>query len=331
MSDVREDNERQAPPFCVQIELTEGCNLRCSFCGLNGIRGKDNDFKFMTQDTARTLCRRMRETGDWRPRIEFAMHGEPTAHPELVEMIQLFREELPRECHMMMTSNGYGLIKTPTETIDALLHSLNVLALDWYENVKLVPKILATYRGRHKPKRYPADADANPHRRRKPDEHDLVIVQDIQKAEKGTHASINNHCGSGAPKNDHGQGRRCAKPFREMSVRYDGNVAICCNDWRGEYRIGNVVRMPLEQLWNGPAMRAARRKLYHGERDFGPCEGCDALSYRPGLLPDQRGKGTLPRPTELDGRVIASALGRGPLTLPVLRPWELADVVERVE
>ena len=29
---------KQQPPFCIQIELTEGCNLACSFCGIAGIR-----------------------------------------------------------------------------------------------------------------------------------------------------------------------------------------------------------------------------------------------------------------------------------------------------
>ena len=32
---------KQQPPFCIQIELTEGCNLACSFCGIAGIR--DNE------------------------------------------------------------------------------------------------------------------------------------------------------------------------------------------------------------------------------------------------------------------------------------------------
>ena len=50
----------QEPPFCIQFELTEGCNLACSFCGIQGIRdngahgpsnttGKNSKpYKFMT-------------------------------------------------------------------------------------------------------------------------------------------------------------------------------------------------------------------------------------------------------------------------------------------
>jgi MoaA/NifB/PqqE/SkfB family radical SAM enzyme len=305
----------------MQIEFVEGCNLRCSFCGLNGIRGKANDYKFMTPALAETICDRIKEAG-WHPRIEFAMHGEPSANPQFIELLRLFRRQLPSRIHLMMTSNGLGFVKDPTLTIDQALECLNVLALDWYQGIRLVPSILERYHGIHQVLHYPKLKVANPHRRRGPDCHHLVVVQDIEQATKGTHATLNNHAGCGAPLNSSAQGKRCAKPFRELSIRWDGKVAICCNDWRGLYQCGDVVNESLDALWQGPAFVAARRKLYHGLRDFGPCQGCDALSYRPGLLPDQRGKGTLPRPTQADNLAIRVALGRQPMALPVLRPWE---------
>ena len=70
-------------------------------------------------------------------------------------------------------------------------------------------------------------------------------------------------------------------------------------------------------------MYAARRKLYHGERDFGACDGCDALSMRPGILPDHLGREELPEASEYDLKVINETLKKGPLTAPVLRPWEV--------
>lgn len=315
------DQELQSPPFCLQVELTEGCNLRCSFCGLNGIRGKENNYKFLTVQNAEIMCDRLIEA-NWKPRIEFAMHGEPSVNPNMLEIIHLFRSRLGKAVHLMMTSNGAGFVKDPTGTIDSILQSLNVLALDWYEGVQLVPKIIQFYNGSHKVISYPQDQSGNPHKRRKPGEHDLVVVQDISEATKGTHASLNNHAGCGSPKNDDAVGKRCAKPFREISVRWDGNVSVCCNDWRGIYKCGNVFDSGFEAIWNGPEMKAARRKLYHGERNFGPCAGCDALSYRPGLLPDQKGLKTLPQATETDETVITSAVAGQPYTSPIWRPWE---------
>lgn len=323
VDDFPPEVEVQSAPFAMQVELVEGCNLRCSFCGLNGIRGKENNLKFMTEDTARVVTDRMKEAG-WHPRIEFAMHGEPSLHPQLITMLKIFRRKLGNATHLMMTSNGGGFLKDPITYINVTLDYLNVLALDWYENVNIVPRIIQAYRelGRRKITYYPADKTGNPHRRRAPHEHDLVIVQDIKEATSGTHSSINNHAGCGAPKNESAQGKRCAKPFREISIRWDGSVAICCNDWRGEFKVGNVHDMTLDEIWQHPAMRAARRKLYHGMRDFGPCQGCDALSYRPGLLPDQRGKQRLPLPTQADLAEIRRALAGRTYTLPVLREWE---------
>lgn len=312
----------QEPPFCIQIEMTEGCNLRCKFCGLNGIRGTDNDFKFLSVELANLIAMRILQA-NWHPRIEFAMHGEPSMNPNMLQILKAFRSRLGRKTHLMLTSNGGGFLKDPTTIVDHALRYVNVLAMDAYEYVSIVPRILERYKGSHRPRFYPKDITANPHHRRKPGEHEWVVIKDISEADKGVHATLNNHAGAGAPKNDRAAGKRCAKPFRELSIRWDGSIAICCNDWRGEYKCGNVIDDDLLTIWHGPAFIAARRKLYHGLRDFGPCAGCDALSYRPGLLPDKKGLHEVPLPTSNDEKAIRAALGGPSLTLPVLRPWEL--------
>lgn len=317
----------QDPPFAVQIELTEGCNLRCPFCALNGIREpKKNDFKFMEPETLRSVLTQITKAG-WNPRIEFAMHGEPTMHPDYVAMADIARQCAPKAL-LMMTSNGGGLLRAPgplTNIVGLFTVGINILALDDYQNVNIVPKIRNAVVGKLNGVEiyeYPRDAAGNPHRRRPITTMMLTFVQDISLATKGTHSLINNHAGVGSPPNDRKAGKRCAKPFRELSVRWDGSVAICCNDWRGTYKCGNIVTDGLNKVWNGVAMKAARRKLYHGQRDFGPCKGCDAVSYRTGLLPDKFGKVDLPKPNAKVMKSIEQALAGEPYTKPVLRPWE---------
>lgn len=319
----------QEPPNAVQIELVEGCNLRCPFCGLNGIREpKVNNLKFMKVSLLAAFAEQMRRY-KWTSRIEFAMHGEPTLHPEVVDAVRVVRDVLPK-ASIMMTSNGGGLLRAPGPA--ALLKQLfeaglNVFALDCYEYVNIHTKVRESVAqspaGQFTVHEYPAEADASPHARRKPKEHALVYVQDISKAEAGTHASLNNHAGAGAPPTKDAHGKRCAKPFREMSVRWDGGVAVCCNDWRGVYKVGNVFEMDLHRLWTGPEFTAARRYLIRGDRHaLRPCDGCDALSYRVGLLPDKLGKASLPTPTSRDKDIVLKATRGKPFTLPVLRPWE---------
>lgn len=319
--------ERQEPPFAVQIELTEGCNLRCSFCGVNGIRGNARTYNFMKMSTAIAIANEL-ATAKWTARIEFAMHGEPTMHPIAPEIVGVFRKYLPKSS-LMMLSNGGGLLPGAVNKIQALFNAgLNTLGLDEYENINLVPKIIAEVNKGYDPYAeggwdefftYPDDPEGNPHARQRPTARRLVHIKPISLSTAGTHASLNNHAGAGAPLNASGQGKPCAKPFRELSFRWDGSTAVCCNDWRGQLPTGNI-RDGLDAIWNGPVMRAARRKLILGQRDFGPCKGCDATSYRVGLLPDKLGRDTLPKPTAADNRFLAER--RKQLTPTVKREWE---------
>lgn len=308
------------PPNAVQIELTEGCNLYCSFCGLQGIRTKeDKCFKFLSIEMAEVIADRLVESG-WNSRIEFAMHGEPTMNPEWKEILSLFRTELP-DLPMMLTTNGGGfLIGDIVTNLRTALSYMNVVAIDAYEYVNIATKLREAAKGRMIFWEYPEEPESNPHRRRDRYDHDLVFIKDISVATKGTHSSLTNHCGAAGPLVE--TAKRCAKPFRELSIRWDGHIALCCNDWRGAYMVGSIAQSPLEAIWRAPAMLAARRKLYHKLRDFGPCKGCNATSYRVGLLPDKKGKLDLPLPDENDLRVIEEALEQGPYTVPVLRPWE---------
>lgn len=323
-------NYKQEPPFAVQVELVEGCNLRCSFCGLNGIRhAKVNDFKMMTSATLHSLMKQMHDAG-WHPRVEFAMHGEPTMHDDYAGMVRTAREAAPG-MQLMMTSNGGGLLTKPgiVENIKMLFESgLNVLALDDYEGIRIVQKVrdraedLRDAVGMLDVYEYPDDPKGSPHARRQLKSKSLVFIQDIGTARKGNHSLLNNHAGAGAPPLKEPMQARCAKPFREMSVRWDGNVAICCNDWRGVYKCGNVVTDGLDKVWRGPAFDAARRELMVANRNFGPCKGCDATSYRLGLLPDKFGKVKLSAPSSVTRATLRKAMEGAPYTQPVKREWE---------
>ena len=86
---------KQHPPFLIEIEPTEGCNLGCSFCGLRGIREKGtNPWNFMSVEDAKIISRKIKDAG-WNSRICFCGHGEPTINPNLLNIIREFRKELP--------------------------------------------------------------------------------------------------------------------------------------------------------------------------------------------------------------------------------------------
>jgi len=315
----------QEPPFCIQMEMTEGCNLYCDFCGLQGIRTKkEKNLKFLTVNLAEKISLQISKAG-WNSRVEFAMHGEPTMNPNAAEIIEVFRKNIPK-VHLMITSNGGGLIKDSYNAIEKLFDAgLNVLALDSYEYVNIVPKILGKIEkecASFETHFYPEEKNISPHNRYPLSARKLIVVKDISVADKGNHSKLNNHCGAAAPLDFSASNKKCAKPFREISVRWNGAISICCNDWRGEYKCGNVSKESIEKIWNGKAFSIARKFLYNGMRDFSPCHGCDATSYRIGLLPDKKGKFDLRKPSSKDKKDVKEFTNGRAFTIKVKREWE---------
>lgn len=313
---------RQHPPFCVQVEAVEGCNLRCPFCGINGIRDNRRTYQYMNLDTAQRLAQQL-SAAKWNSRVEFAMHGEPTKHPQLAALVASFRCQLPK-AYLMMETNGSGLLDGVASILKLFNAGLNTIALDEYQNVpwaNRVRKWKQELSDHVEVYEYPEAKGGNPHSRS--GSRRLMFVAPIDTATKGTHSQVNNHCGSGAPLDISCATARCAKPFREISVRWDGNIALCCNDWRGIFKVGNILHRSVYELWHNEVMQAARRKLLYGQRDFPPCAGCNARSYRVGLLPDPMGKAMLePADKECDTQ-LRKAVSGSSYTVAVVRPWEI--------
>lgn len=311
---------RQDAPFCIQVEMTTGCNLQCTFCGINGFQEKPNSkFNFMSLETAEKLASQIAEA-NWNSRIEFAMHGEPTMNPNWPEIIAIFRKHLPKH-QIMMTSNGGGLLVggDPNVNMNKFFRAGgDILAVDMYESYKISDKIRAKtdilelecanlYT-------YPDEKDGNPHRRVK--NKFVTLVHDISSSDKGTHSTLQNHAGSASELDYSKRNKPCVKPFRELGVNSDGSIDICCNDWLGEMTVDNIHNSSIYDIWHSDVFYAMRRMLMGGERLYRPCLGCSDMGYRVGLLPDKLGKVTLPLMDEWDKEIVEEVLAKGPTRKP---------------
>lgn len=295
----------QQAPFTVLIEPTEGCNLGCSFCGLRGMREKGTKpWNHMSIKTAKRIASEIAKAG-WNSKIVFAQHGEPTLNPKIMEIVKIFREELPNAILHMYT-NGYAANRAENteEYVESLFDAgINNLIVDCYT-----------------------------------DEGDWNFVNKLPEGawnvvfyEKGIPLYTNNkitrklanHCGAAAPLDKSYNNKRCAMPFRELAFRYDGNVSLCCDDFRGEYPIANINDMGIVELWNHERFRAARIMLYNYSRNFRPCSGCTNISMRVGFLPDSSGQETLPEITP-EVKKLAQSVHKDGFLSPIIvrRKWE---------
>ena len=311
--------KQQTPPFAIQVEPTEGCNLFCSFCGINGIREENSKlYKFMTVKTARIIAKSIAKES-WSPRIEFAMHGEPLLNPKINEIVNIISTET--QCCTTLLTNGILLNVDKAKQLFA--NGLNILGIDDYVEVSKHNKKLRDKFSSNgiKFSNYPEESFPL-HKKVSTSFQGIVFIKDIRKASKGSHSNINSHCGGGTRPLFGPLRKRCAKPFREMAFRWDGNVALCCNDFRGIYKIGNIHKKTITEIWNDPKMDAARKILYNYQRNFLPCSLCNALSVRVGLLPDKLGREVLLEPTAGSRLLASEAIEGESYTKIIPRSWE---------
>jgi len=271
----------QAKPFVVKIELVEGCNLFCKFCGIKSIRKKTRDFKFLKVETAKEIMKKMVLDG-WNKNIRFelAMHGEPTFNPDLIEILSIIRGNCP-DSSILIMSNGGGIHEGKIKLNDIMKY-INILALDDYKHSGIVPKILKKVND-IQIEEYPG---INIYKRHNKKTKMIVVVKDISNNPDRVRG-LHNSAGNASELDFCRKSQRCARPFREIAFNHNGDMLLCCNDWKNEFKVGNIKDFEsINDLWNHKDMVSARRILFHFGRKFSICKGCNDPSSKLGLLPD---------------------------------------------
>lgn len=270
-------------PNSVQIELVHGCDRRCDFCGTMGFK---REFIFIEEKTLKKICSLIKNS-EYNPRIILGGAGEPTLHPELLKMLTIIRGELSN-LHIQMITNGYWIKKYGYEFVKELLKYVNDVAIDDYDSDIDENSLLVNIAGAAELRKLAPGvsfyAEKNVRKKR------VLIIPAISKMQGLLSRKFTNHCGAGMPQTEKYNDRICTTIFRDMIIRCDGNVPICCDDFRCEYLVCNILNgnfQKLEEVWNHPRLDSARRVLYYKHRKYVyPCCVCATSNIREGFLPD---------------------------------------------
>lgn len=289
---MRRRKREQGPPWSYDVELAEGCNRLCNFCGLNAIRtAAGEDIRLMGTRTAQRVAV---DCSKWTPetRIQFSGHGEPLLHPRALEVFTLFREMLPK-AQLTLTTNGRLVMRGTREKLRGIFRAgIDTIIVDTYEpeRFELHTRLLAA-RPQIRVRDYYDElvpAGISPWVRGSKLKNTVVILDDlgIRSGETKTRVATN-AAGHGGPATREPLKKTCSNPFRRLVVAHNGNVLLCCMDWKQQFVAGNVHEERLWEIWAGERLTAARRMLQEKRREFTPCRGCDmGAGARAGLLPD---------------------------------------------
>ena len=302
-------------PNSINIETVQGCNRRCEFCGTMGMEKK---IHIMPEEVLLHTLMLIRDAG-YSPRIRLAGHGEPTLNKLLPRYIGTIRKVLPKSPISLFT-NGTVIEKQPKLVDSYFVNGLNNLLVDEYtdhlvggfvRNDPVCRKYQIVEQGSGVPLLEVKATDKR-----------ICIVPPIDGDKNTINRKLCNQLGAALPPLKKPlQGKKCTVIFRELTVRNDGNIAICCNDFRGYYFVTNILECStLNEAWFHPRFESARKFLYKGDRSFFPCDLCDVLGNRVGLLPDSNGQLTMPEPTAQDRKIVEERFS--PLAVIEKRPWE---------
>lgn len=274
-------------PPCVTIELTNVCNLRCRYCAS---RVNDRAAGVMAERTFASLLADIRESHIHR--VNVVGYGEPTLHPDFARFICQLGAATPL---LVMASNWQQVDEEIIRSIlDAPVRLLNI-SLDGadreryersrvggsfdhlLENLELLrrlqPRRSATWvniRMHVRPSDRGRERQMAAFWRPYADEVTCQYVADWTGIDDDVYGL---KCAEGV-------WPRCALPFKQLPVQWNGNVPLCIHSdaQSGEpdgLLLGNINTQTLVELWNCPTMRQYRVAHRAGAGgDMPLCSGC---------------------------------------------------------
>jgi hypothetical protein len=262
---------RSAVLSSVNLELTNHCNLRCTFCPVNTTMRRPKGF----MDPAL-----FRHVIDDNPQIDFVLAfqwGEPLLHPSFFELV---RHAADRDVRTMITSNGTHLgdeerAKLLGCGLDRITFSIDGDRETHFRIRGVDLDVLREDVLRLRRERDAAGASLR---------IDVSMVVDAS-----TEAALPAYRAAWTGVADRVQAiprlvaERRTSPCRELwrgtlVVLWDGRVTVCCVDSEGLLEVGDARRERLLDVWNGPRIRALRERHVGG--DFPPlCAMCGEYEH----------------------------------------------------
>lgn len=256
----------------IQIQTRTNCNRRCKFCANAYVeRGKA---QYIDDQVYKDIVRQLGDMS-FEGRISPYLMNEPLLDRNLEDRIARAKEDCPG-AHIRINTNGDFLSLKRLKSLFA--SGLDGLIVDCYDSKDQYDEMLLMA----------SIGLANSEIFLQP-QFDIRILPMKKKYVRICDCSDYNKNSSyltnmaGLVKRDIGiklpLDRSCFTIFEQMYVNYKGDAILCCQDWRHEVVLGNVVRDGILNVWNGDVVNLYRKKLSDKERGgLRLCSKCDAVS-----------------------------------------------------
>lgn len=267
-------------PNRITVELTNRCNVSCSFCNRQKY---DMELGDMSPDLYYKI---IDEASRHLPvKLVLFYRGESLLVPELVSYIQYAKQKglgpiqlasnalaLEKELAVELVESGIDFISFSLDTLDETVYKSSRMNGDLktsMENVKYIGELCKQYKeqGKQVPVLQVSTIDLEIYKEEQEtfikfwkqyvdivrvyyehDEKGHLVNRDIQRL-----LDLD------------GMRKPCRKIFTDFIIYWDGRVALCNYDWDETYPIGNVRENSIQSLWCSEAFQKLRDMHISGE------------------------------------------------------------------
>ena len=233
------------PFIVINLEMTDGCNRKCSFCPNSLI---DKPAEFMDLGLYKKLLEELAEH-DYDGRVHLYQRGEPLLDDRLVEWTAMARKALPK-CFLYISTNGDYLTKKVAHNLIAA--GMNTIEVSHYDG----PRMDLIRETSHL---------------------DGYVIHFDKKLSNPKGHWFNRGGLVDVPASGTMQNNFCWWIFRKASISCQGHYMLCCADWfPGKF--GNAKDKSIAELWDSEEVWKYRTAHIEGKAKTMPmCSKCNIL------------------------------------------------------
>lgn len=233
----------------VEIETSTACNRRCTYCpNVVFDRGLIKNNKLMDETTFHKVINELSEL-EFLGRLAPHFYNEPMMDDRLCDLMAYARKKLPNVTIEIFTNGDY-------------------LDIPYYKKLKAsgVNALTISQHGEKMPRGVQEVLSAH----EASDKKDFQIVYRVPKKDIALVSRGGLVKGDPkAPKLDH-----CSAPSNVLTIDFDGNVVLCCNDYLSTIKWGNVKTEKILDIWQKTGFKKLRAQLRRGNFELEICRIC---------------------------------------------------------
>ena len=249
--------EGRHPVFShIEIETLNRCNGECAFCPVNRHIDPRPPLR-MTDEMFRSIIDQLRDL-DYRGAVYPYSNNEPFLDIRIFDFVAYARERLPG-ARIFIYSNGLLLDREKYLRLIPLVDDFTIN--NYCDDFKLADNVREIHEL--------ASADPELNRKTK------VVMryrQEIMTSRGGQSPNKLDILSRTLPVG-------CLLPSRQVVVRPDGRLSLCCNDALGKMTLGDLRRESLAGIWWGEKYADIRNRVLEGRGALDLCRQCDTLHF----------------------------------------------------